>query len=212
MDLPGHGEASNVDDDAALPSAAAVSVSQTAGARSYDLVVGHSFGAAVAAHLRADGSIGATRWVLEELPGPRSVAWEAEADAIVAAATRARDDGAAAIAETTAQQPRWSDRDRAYAVHDLGACAADQVAAGVRVGARWWDEVGPAEDGLAVLLLLAPDAPGVNHLEDATALRGEDRHAAVQRFRAAVTVLPTGHCVHRDDPAGWVEAITAWCR
>jgi hypothetical protein len=58
-----------------------------------------------------------------------------------------------------------------------------------------------------VLLLLAPDAPGINELDDATALRGSDRSKAQAALRAETLILATGHCIHRDDPTGWLHAL-----
>ncbi|MDQ3527359.1 MAG: hypothetical protein M3424_05660 [Actinomycetota bacterium] len=59
------------------------------------------------------------------------------------------------------------------------------------------------------MLLLAPDArPGVNRLQDATALRGQDRRRFTIGMDAHLTVLDTGHRLDRDDPHGWLNAVS----
>jgi pimeloyl-ACP methyl ester carboxylesterase len=59
-----------------------------------------------------------------------------------------------------------------------------------------------------VLLVLGPDAPGVNELDDATALRGTDRRKAQAILPADTVIRDAGHCIHRDDPAGWLQALS----
>ena len=113
--------------------------------------------------------------------------------------------GEAAVAGTRAAQPRAASEDCAHAVADLARCRSDDVAAGLRLGATW---SAPGTCSAEVMLLLAPDAPGTNRLDDATALRGLDRRDVVSRLGAQVTLLRTGHCVHRDDPDGWLSAVT----
>jgi len=173
--------------------------------------VGHSFGASVALALLAARPQLSALAVLEELPGPSSVDWEAEADAIRGGAGQARLQPAAVLARTRAAQPHWAEQDCHFAVRDLARCRDDDVAAGLRNGPSWtW----PAriDPQLRVLLLLAPDAVGVNRLEDATALRGADRRRATVDLHARVVELKAGHCVHRDDVDGWLHAVTAFTR
>ena len=79
-DLPSHG-ASPRADKSLTPEVAAEWVAAELADRPIDLVVGHSFGAAVALALLDRGpAIG--HLVLEEPPGPQSVDWEAEAEAV----------------------------------------------------------------------------------------------------------------------------------
>ena len=61
-----------------------------------------------------------------------------------------------------------------------------------------------------ILLLVAPDPPGVNQLQDATALRGPDRDHAARALRAEIRVIGAGHCLHRDTPNDWIKVITAF--
>jgi len=202
-DLPGHGD-SPAPGVPLLPQTAADPVRTQLGEDPVDLLVGHSFGAAVAALLLDRRP---ARAVLEELPGPASVDWPAEAAAVRAGAAEAHADPAGTLARTRAAQPRWADQDCRHAVRDLARCAADDVAGGLARGGDW-PPVEPVD--IPVLLLLAPDAPGRNHLADATALRGPDRTRAQATLHAELRVLDTGHCLHRDDPDGWLDAVTGW--
>lgn len=160
--------------------------------------------------LLADHPQFAERVVLEEMPGPGSVDWLAEAQAVGDGAQNARRDLEAAVAGTRAAQPRWVDEDCRHAVEDVAACHVADVAAGLLLGPTWSQPALLADGKPPVLLLLAPDAPGVNRLEDATALRGPDRNQAHAALRAQVQVLNTGHCIHRDDAPGWIAAVTSF--
>lgn len=216
-DLPAHGDSAALR-TALTPAGAAAAVAgpvaagtATAAAPTvrpgYDLVLGHSFGAAVALALVAQRPGTTARLVLEEPPGPTSVDWASEASAVRRGAWAARRDIAAAVLATRRDQPRWDEQDCRHAVTDLARCAADDVAAGLRRGASWAGQTSNVTR-LPMLLLLAPDAPGVNRLEDATALRGPDRRRLVDDLGAEVTVLDAGHCPHRDDPAQWLAAVS----
>jgi pimeloyl-ACP methyl ester carboxylesterase len=203
LDLPSHGRSAAL--SAPLDTAeAARSVAATIGDRHFDLVVGHSFGAATAVELLSDNPGRCDRWVLEELPGRRSLDWRAEADAVLREAAEARADPDAAIARVRSQQPRWHETDCQYDVHALLACAVDDVAAGFRGRAGWPEPVLPPAGAHRVLLLLATDAEGE------TSLRGAERESVRRELRADVHVLDAGHCVHRDDPDGWLSAVRAF--
>lgn len=207
LDLPSHGESPALDAPL-LPEPAAAAVHPALQGRPVDLVVGHSFGAAVAVHLLAQHPQLAPRLVLEELPGPSSVAWHAEACAVQDGRAEAAADPISAVARTRAAQPRWADQDCRHSVQDLLDCRAGDVAAGLQLGPTWSPPALMEQVAVPVLLLLAPDAVGVNKLEDATALRGPDRAQAQAALRAQTSVLYTGHCLHRDDPATWLDAVT----
>lgn len=208
LDVPSHGSSPALG-AALVPSVAAAAVRGAVGSSRFDLVVGHSFGAAVAAALLADQPLVARAAVLEELPGPRSVHWPGEARAVRPAAAQARADPAAELARTRTGQPRWADQDCQYAARDLAACQAPDVAAGLALGSTWSPPGQLAAVRARVLLLLAPDAGGINQLQDATALRGPDRAQTQAALRAQVHVLNTGHCIHQDDPTGWLDAVTS---
>ena len=101
--------------------------------RPLDLVVGHSFGAAVALGLLARAAIDSL--VLDELPGLRGL--EAEAEAVLARVAATRRDPGAAYPESWWPCPRWSDHDRRQAVPDLASAGAEEIAAGLRKAAGW---------------------------------------------------------------------------
>lgn len=206
LDLPGHGD-SPACHAPLTPTAAAPAVAATLPADGVDLLVGHSFGAAVAVAVAASYPALVRRLVLEELPGGCSVDWSAEAEAVLTDAWRARTDPQATLASTRNGQPRWLLEDCQHAVADLARCAAVEVSDGLRVGAGWTPADVISQVQAPTTLLLAPDRPGVNRLENATALRGADRDMAVTATRADVVVVDAGHCIHRDDPDTWLKAV-----
>jgi pimeloyl-ACP methyl ester carboxylesterase len=176
--------------------------------RPLDLVVGHSFGAAVAISLLAQGpEIRAL--VLDELPGPRSVDWDAEAEAVLTSVASARRDPVATDRETRDAQPLWSDRDRRQAVHDLASSGADDIAAGLRRGPEW-PGLEASTLTIPTLVIAAREvdaAIGVGTgIGDATVLRAADR-AVARQVADAFVELDGGHCLHRDQPDAWLQAI-----
>lgn len=208
VDLPGHG-GSPTSEVALLPQAAAETLVDSLDGASFDLLIGHSFGASVAMHLCSTHPEIARRLVLEELPGGRSVDWAAEAEAVVHGAEAARADPATACESTRSAQPRWTDSDCRHAVLDLVRCAARDVAGGLRRGTQWTPATTMANVVAPTTLLLAPDRPGINRLEDATALRGDDRESTARRLRANIVITDAGHCIHRDNPTEWIAAATS---
>lgn len=209
-DLPGHGQKVRPGTPV-LPAMAAGAVADACAGQRFDLLLGHSFGAAVALELLRQWPGVAGRVILEELPGASCVDWDAEADAVTASAAAARRRPAAQLDATRSAHPRWADDDCRHAVADLARCCEQDVATGLRRGATWTRSETLAAPAVPVLLLLAPDTTGVNHLQDATALRGADRDHVARALAVQVRVMPTGHCVHRDDPAGWLTALTEFC-
>ena len=217
LDLPSHGASRALGDPAHPGALAAALATELAGGiaaggeQGYDLLLGHSLGAVAAIVLLAEYPELAGRLVLEEPPGPNSTDWAAEADAVERSAAAARRDPGGELARTVAAQPRWEEQDCRYAVDGLLTCAVHDVAAGLRLGPGW-PLADPARHvHTPTLVLAAPDAPGVNSLEDATALRGADRQALLDTLPAPhLQILDTGHCIHRDDPAGWIDAITSF--
>lgn len=208
LDLPSHGASPRLN-EALTPHAAAAAVAATVPGERFDLLGGHSFGAATALALATEQPRFADRLVLEELPGPNSVDWEAEARSVRQGAATARRDPAAVYADLRNDQPRWNASDCEQAVHDLASCAEEDVAAGLERGRTW-----PALTTEVTLtpptqLLLAPAATGINHLEDATALRAADR-ARAEAAATVVTTFHTGHCVHRDDPLAWIDSVESF--
>lgn len=207
LDLPSHGDSASADRPL-LPQAAAAAVGATLEDTTVvDLLVGHSFGGAAAAWLCAVRPTFTRRLVLEELPGGNSVDWAAEADALAGDAADAKTNPTAALQRTRAGQSRWHDVDCRHAVDDLIRCAASDISGGLRHGAEWAPAALLERITVPTTLLLAPDRVGVNHLEDATALRDNDRAVAIRALRADTTVVDSGHCIHRDQPDAWLRAV-----
>jgi pimeloyl-ACP methyl ester carboxylesterase len=202
-DLLSHG-ASPRADRALTPEVAAAGLVAELADRPLDLVIGHSFGASVALALVARG-LTIHHLVLDELPGPTSVDWAAEADSVLTEVATARRDPAGMVHRVRAAQPRWSDRDCRQAVHDLASSCAEEIAEGLRLGAEW-----PALDATKLtsptLVIAAPDPGAESRSADSTTLRGEDR-AAARQVADAFVELDGGHCLHRDQPELWLHTI-----
>ena len=202
-DLPSHG-ASPRADRALTPEVAAAGLAAELADRPIDLVIGHSFGASVALALVARGLTIRTL-VLDELAGPNSVNWVAEAESVLAGVAAARRDPAGAVDRMRAAQPRWSDQDCVQAVRDLASSCAEEIADGLRLGVEW-----PALDAgkltSPTLVVVAPDPGGVGRSGDTTVLRGEDR-AAARQVADAFVELDGGHSLHRDQPELWLRTI-----
>jgi pimeloyl-ACP methyl ester carboxylesterase len=206
-DLPAHG-ASPRAGRPLTPDIAARWVARELADRPLDLVVGHSFGAAVALSLAAQGAE-IRSLVLDEPPGPSTVDWDAEAEDVIKGVEAARRDPAAAGQRTREAQPRWSDRDCRQAVHDLASSGADEIAAGLRTGADW-PTLEAAELSVPTLVLVAPEGSGRVDIDagsaDSSVLRGRDR-AAARQVADTFVELEGGHCLHRDQPDAWLRAV-----
>jgi pimeloyl-ACP methyl ester carboxylesterase len=203
-DLPAHG-ASPRAGRPLTPDVAAGWVVRELADRPIDLVVGHSFGAAVALSLLAQGPE-IRSVVLDELPGPSSVDWEAEAEAVLTSVASARRNPAGTSDETRKVQPRWSDRDCRQAVHDLASSCAEEISAGLRLGPAWWG-LDAAKLTSTTLVVAAPEPGFLSRSADTTALRGDDR-AAARQVADAFVELDGGHWLHRDQPEVWLRTIT----
>jgi len=202
-DLPAHG-ASPRADQPLTPDVAAAAVAAELADRPLDLVIGHSFGASAALALVA-GGLRIRYLVLDELPGPTSCDWAAEADSVLANVANARRDPDGALERIRAAQPRWSDRDCRQAVHDLASSGAEEIAAGLRLGAEW-SALNAVQLTSPTLIVVAPDPGDGSRSADTSALRGEDR-AAAREVADAFVELDGGHCLHRDQPDLWLRTI-----
>ncbi len=205
-DLPSHG-ASPRADKSLTPVVAAEWLAAELADRPIDLVVGHGFGAAVALALLDRGPT-IKHLVLEEPPGLHSVDWAAEAEAVVAGVAATRRDPRAAYAQVRRDHPRWADEDCQQAVADLASACADEIAAGFREAALW-PQLEQIKIDRPIMVIAAPDAPGLSRGEDTTVLRGSDRSRA--RLVADEFVeLDGGHCLHRDSSEEWLRVVTAF--
>lgn len=208
VDLPGHGVSPRLDPELA-PDRVAAMVDSELPDGPIDLLAGHSFGALVALELAAGSPERVRRLVLEEPPGPNSIDFAVAADELVRTAREARSDPAGKLAELRAGCPRWADGDCRQAVADLIAWDSEYGGAGFRAGPAWRTVSLAQSIRAPALVLLAPDREGLyDEREDGTTLRGDERTGFVEALGdARVRVLDTGHCVHRDDAAGWLDAV-----
>jgi pimeloyl-ACP methyl ester carboxylesterase len=202
-DLPSHG-ASPRADRALTPEVAAAGVAAELADRPVDLLIGHSLGAAVALALVARG-LTVRHLVLDELPGPTSVDWAAEAESVLVDVASARRDPAGVLGRMRAAQPRWSERDCQQAVHDLASSCAEEIAAGLWLGPEW-PALDAAELTSPTLVIAAPEPGEGSRSAYTTALRGDDR-AAARQLADAFVELDGGRCLHRDQPELWLETI-----
>jgi pimeloyl-ACP methyl ester carboxylesterase len=211
VDLPGHG--GDVHRDGPLDLDALVDGLAARLAGPVDLLVGHSLGAIVALGLLGRDP-GATRAVvLEEPPGAGAIDLGALAAVIVHDAAAVRIDRAPLVAREREANPRWELGDVERSVRGIEEADSDAIVAALDGPLRW--DLSALLDRVDVptLVLAAPDAPGRFPLDPGSALRGADRRAvraelAPERF----VELDGGHCLHRDNPQGWLEAVDSFAR
>ena len=211
VDLPGH--AGDVRGDGALDLDALVDGVAARLNGPVDLLVGHSLGAIVALGLLARDPSAARAVVLEEPPGPASIDLAALAAFIEQDAEAVRRDRAPLVAREREANPRWDPGDVERSVRGIEEADAPAIVAALTGALRWDLEALLAGAGVPALVLAAPDAPGTFPHDPGSALRGPDRDAV----RAALApdrfvVIEGGHCLHRDDAAGWVEAVDGFAR
>jgi pimeloyl-ACP methyl ester carboxylesterase len=209
MDLRGHGGGPAADGGLTVAALARDLEPVFAGAP-LDLVVGHSLGALVALELLARRPGSVRRLVLEEPPGPRTVDFPTVADGLVARAAAARADPGAAMARVRAAFPHWAPADCEHAVRDVIVCDDGAGAELFRSGAPAWDTVGLARHATCpTLVLVAPDGGGrYDEVVDGSALRGADRQDLMDALPdGRLAVLDGGHCLHRDLPDDWLDAV-----
>jgi pimeloyl-ACP methyl ester carboxylesterase len=164
----------------------------------WDLVVGHSLGGAITAHLlaRDDVEVGAALLldpVLELHPDARE---------LVRRTLRA-EVGRIEVADIAARNPRWEAADVERKVAAAARCTPDVVDRVVDHNPHWEVATLRARWRSRVHLLGGdPDAGAL--LDPALAQRWSDGDRVT-----AGTVVGAGHSVHRDDPAAVLAAIDA---
>lgn len=205
-DLPSHGASPRIN-RALTPEVAAEWVAEELSARPFGLVIGHSFGASVALALLAHRPL-TELLVLEEPPGPNSVDWDAEAQAVLADARAARRDPDGAYAQLRQAQPRWTEQECRQVIRDRASGNPTDISDGLRRGAEWAG-IDSSVLTCPTLVVAAPDAPGVNRLEDATALRGADRRTTSEIVDHLIE-LDGGHILHRDTPDLWLAVVSSY--
>lgn len=208
LDLPGHGASTAIGAELS-PAEAAQQVVDSLPGQPLELLVGHSFGALVALEVAALAPGLVRRLVLEEPPGPLSLDLETMASELEQRAAAARRSPGELLGTLAEVFPHWHQTDRWQAGHDLVACDERYIAAGLRGGASWRTLELAAAIEVPALVLLAPDSPGrYDDREDGSTLRGEERRELVAAMpNATVRVMDSGHCVHRDDPGGWLTEL-----
>jgi pimeloyl-ACP methyl ester carboxylesterase len=178
-----------------------------------DLLVGHSLGAIVALRL-LDRDPGAARAVvLEEPPALDGLDLGALAAVIAQDAAAVRGDRAPLVAREREANPRWDPGDVERSVRGIEEADAEAVVAALRGPLLWDLSALLARIGIPALVVAAPDAPGTFPQDPGSALRGGERDAVrtavgAQRF----VEIDGGHCLHRDDPPRWLEAVDGFAR
>lgn len=202
LDLVGHGGRSGRDTALGwIDDLAADVLTQCTDPGPYDLVVGHSLGAVVALAAAAREP-GLARGVLIEDPpglGRGGVDVQVVADEIERDVAAARRDPAARVEALLADNPLWSRGDAQQSVANCLGLDADAVVSSLR--ASHWDL--PALVRACprpVQLLAAPAATST--------VTGADRQALLALLPAErVTVVRSGHGIHRDRPALWLHTV-----
>jgi pimeloyl-ACP methyl ester carboxylesterase len=208
-DLRGHGAGPAVDGELTAGAMARDLEPALAGAP-LDLVVGHSLGALVALELLARHPGAIRHLVLEEPPGPRTMDFPLIADGLIRRAADARADPGAATGRMQQAFAHWAPADCERAVEDVIACDDGAGAELFRRGSEAWDTIGLARHATCpTLVLVAPDRGGrYDERADGSALRGDDRRALMEALPdGRLAVLDGGHCLHRDLPDGWLDAV-----
>lgn len=169
----------------------------------FDLLIGHSLGAIVALALAALQP-GYTRGVvIEDPPGlggtldPCDVATDVEQSV-----ARARTEPAVEMNHLLEQNPSWAKADAEHSVDSRRALNVEQVTAFLR--SNLWDLPRLVTDCLVPVHLLAASESG-------TALSDPDRSAVIAALPAGrVSTIPSGHGIHRDRPALWLNAVLSF--
>jgi pimeloyl-ACP methyl ester carboxylesterase len=202
VDLPGHGQAPRLPGAADLDELTAQLADRLPA--QVDLLVGHSFGAVAALALAGRRPEIARALVLEEPPGALGdgdrllLAWAIEADGAIVV-----DDRAALVQRERGANPDWADEDVTFSVDGIAAADVPAIVAALRAPPYVGLPVQLAATRVPVLVLAASEARG-------SALRG-DRSAVRELLPAGRFVeLDGGHCLHRDRPADWLRAVSAF--
>lgn len=200
VDLPGHGQAPRLPGAVDLDGFAAALAERLPDR--VDVLVGHSLGGLTAlavAHRRPDF---ARALVLEDPPGALAdgerylMSLAIEADGELIGTQRAM-----LLDRQRTANPGWAEQDIANSIEGIAAADAPALAAALRAALR---------ADLPRLVRAVPVPVLVLAATRDSALRG-DRDAVRQLLPADRFVeLAGGHCLHRDVPAQWVKAVSAF--
>lgn len=202
VDLPGHGRAPRL--------AGAVDLDGFVGALAerlpdrVDLLAGHSLGAVAALALAVRRPGTARALVLEEPPGALadgeryllSLAVEADGELVA-------QDRAMLVDRERAANPGWDERDVANSVDGIAAADAPAIAAALRAPLRADLPALVAAAPVPMLVLAGAEERGSALRGDRLAVRGL---LGPDRF----VELDGGHCLHRDQPARWLAAVSSF--
>jgi pimeloyl-ACP methyl ester carboxylesterase len=200
VDLPGHGGAPRLPGAVDLDGFAAA-LDERLPDR-VDLLVGHSMGGLAALAVAERRPDFARALVLEDPPGAltdgerylMSLAIEADGELIGT-------ERAMLLDRERAANPGWAEQDVANSIDGIAAADAPALAAALRA---------PLRADLPRLVRAAPVPTLVLAATRDSALRG-DREAVRALLPADRFVeLAGGHCLHRDVPAEWVAAVSAF--
>lgn len=198
LDTLGHGDRYQAGEDLTLNGLARDVMEQAPGP--VDLVVGHSLGAIVALTL-AQLDPGYTRAiVLEDPPGLAGSINPGEvADSIERAVSAARQDPESVIAGLISKNRNWSPIDAENAVLSRVRLDVEHVAGLLRDNDPWDLSALVAECPVPLHLLAATND---------TALVEPDRTELMNLLpRTRVSVIESGHSIHRDRPALWLHEV-----
>jgi len=199
--LLGHGgRRIGADEVADLP-AMAEDVLQQLGGTPIDVLVGHSLGALVALTLVGLHPDVARGVLLEDPPAiPEGGSVHDLVGDIAADAERAVADPSGVLLQVLSENPHWSRRDAEHAV--TNRAGIDVEAAARFVDRERWDLSQLVADCPLPLRLLVATFPGSALFEPA---RTEIFDALDTR---QVTIISSGHSIHRERPALWTIALT----
>ncbi len=207
VDLPGHGDSPPLRgplDLDALVSGVACQLTEPV-----DVVVGHSLGGVVALALVASRRGAARAVVLEDPPGSRGFDINAFASQIAADAAAARDDLSALRRRERGANPRWTDDDVEQSIAGIAAAQTDAIVEALAGRLTWDLPAMLAVQPVPVLVLAGAELSGTFPFEGGgSALNGRDRadvRAVLEEHR--FVVIDGGHCLHRDAPDQWIEAV-----
>jgi pimeloyl-ACP methyl ester carboxylesterase len=209
VDLPGHGDMPRLDRSLDLD-ILVDGVAERLPER-VDVLAGHSLGAIVALALCARHPATAGALVLEDPPALGTVRLAALAKVIEDDTATVRRDREAVLRREREQNPRWEPGDVERSVRGLESVDAASVVAGLRGPLQWDLPALVAAAPVPVFVVAAPDGPGSFPADPGSAVRGADRDALRARLPAErFVVLEGGHCLHRDDPERWVDAVASF--
>jgi pimeloyl-ACP methyl ester carboxylesterase len=182
-----------------------------------DVLVGHSLGAFTALALLARDPGWARVAILEEpasLLDPETC--RALADGIEADVVAVRHDRGPVVDRVRREHPPWADPDVHWAVEGIAQMEPAPFARRLRRLAVDAGLRAPLPDRVLAAAADAHVLAGVGDrgfMDGGSALRDADREELARRLPAGhVVAIEGGHCLHRDTPEAWLDAVRAIAR